>query len=246
MSTMMLKGIRIDSANTYLRCAWLLAVIMLLNQDTLAQRDTAVFRQREKIQPSLLKTNLGAIGWGPISIPPDDTTTFATPLTSEYKLMYEMCFAPNQSAVLGVSYLGKHVLFLMASNDTSQLSKEIKNIFIGGYRVQGMYRIYFNPSTKQAPRGFYMGPHASYSYCKVNLKTDPDYYIKMINWNINALLGYQIVIGNAVSLEMFGGLGYKNNTMSVHNPGKQIENYTYGKVLPHTKFSLGFSFGIAL
>ncbi len=226
-----------------LRRILLLSFILMLPFVVSAQRDTMMFLHKAKIQKSLLKTNPTTILAGPMTIFNDSGGVF--PFTSEYKLLYEVPIAPKQSLQIGVSYLTKNIFLLAAGTDTGRTARDIRNISIAGFRIQGMFRYYLGKENL-SPKGFYVGPHASYAYTKLGIKSAPGYYLHFVNWNINAILGYQLVIRQKVGLDFFTGLGYRNNTLEENAPNTSKVVNRNEFLTGRLKISFGFSFGVAL
>ncbi|MCF8298519.1 MAG: hypothetical protein K9J13_13310 [Saprospiraceae bacterium] len=194
----------------------------------------------KKLNPFLygdiIKTNPLPIIWGVI------------PFTSEYKLIYEMVTQPKQSISLGASYLGKTILWDLFQ-DTTQTVYGQPEIKISGYRVQGMYKFYF--TNKYAPRGLFIGPHISYSSAKYTYQqTQINYnYLKISHFNVNCLIGYQDVIFDLISIELFVGAGYKNNIWEEHKTKTNFrvikDNDMSNFYNSHQKFMAGFNIGVA-
>lgn len=224
------------------------AMLLLVFLPTLSrgQRDTQLFIPKEKVQRSFLKINHGPIAWGQVSFPALDTAIFASPLTSEIRLGYEVPVSPKTSVNLGLSYLTKNILFELMSTGEDTLSRDIRNLSIKGLRVQAGYRFYLSKK-KLAPNGFFVGPHASYAYARLGLKTGgPGYYLNFINWNISCLFGVHKIFANTVSLELITGLGYRSNTMEIIVPRTPVERHKLGVMLPNIKFTLAVNLGIPL
>ncbi len=148
---------------------------------------------------STLKTNPFAMLVGPIMF------------AAEYRLSYETVLSDDQSFQIGASYLGKSFyLLLMEKNDPNSIK-----FLVRGYRIQLTYKIFL--TRDEAPKGLYIGPHFSYSYCKFSTKyyNNVDNYIKAVYVNYNGIVGYQFVF-NKFTIETYLGLGYRDNAWIEH------------------------------
>lgn len=192
-------------------------------------------------QKQLLKTNPLPVLWGNI------------PLTAEYRLLFETPSSPDQSLMLGVSYLGKGP-FLVALVDTTQnpssnLHKFAEDLKVSGFRMQGMYRFYLYPKN-HSPDGFYIGPHASYTFAKFYLPVQKQQYLAFVYYNVNVLAGVQAFVSDIFCFDFFFGLGYRNNLVIEHNLNNSSASSAapdpFEKSMPkHLKITLGLNFGFA-
>lgn len=169
----------------------------------------------------LLKTNPFAILSGPI------------PLTAEYRLGFEQVIRSHRSLSIAFSYLNQSPIdwFTKIRSPQSTLS---------GFRGQMMYRWYLSKES-YSPEGFYLGPHVSYSYLDVSEKqaNTPQKRLEFLNYmSANALAGYQILLGDAISLEIFSGLGvnrriihFRNSSLSDINVDRYGFQFTFGSNL---------------
>jgi hypothetical protein len=138
----------------------------------------------------LLKTNPFAILSGPI------------PLTAEYRLGVEQVMGSHRSVLISCSYLNQSPIDWFTKIRSPQT-------VLSGFRAQTMCRWYLTKKS-YAPDGFYLGPHVSYAYLDVSekLANTPQRRLEFLNYmSANALVGYQVVFGHAISLELFSGLG---------------------------------------
>ncbi len=218
-----------------------------------AQTDSTLYYEARMGQKRVLKTNPLPILWGNVI------------LTSEYRLVGEAPVAPRQSIMCGLSYLDKGPFFdivwqaIGAGLDSAQqaLWNQLgKYARYNGYRIQGMYRFYLTRS-HLAPRGFYAGPHVSFSVAKLSWE-DAQYksfWTRYKYFNVNLVSGVQGIIANAVAVDFFIGVGYKYNTEETHdfngttatvnitnifkNPGARYTASDY------IKYTLGLNFGYA-
>ena len=182
----------------------------------------------------VLKTNPLSILWGSI------------PLTSEYMAVYEFVTAPQQSSQIGLSYISKSPV-LRAFQDTIP---DLKLLTANGIRMQLSHRFYLLNRYNFAPAGLYFAPHVSYGTVKVSTKhfSSRDVYLRITHFNINLLSGWQWVYHNNYTLDVFLGLGYKDNIWEEHDSQSTISldnddvgGWYSGKV----KFTIGFHVGIA-
>lgn len=191
---------------------------------------------------SVYKTNPFSILWGPI------------PFTAEYKLIRETAFAPNQSIVAGISFLGKSPLLSLAEqaqqNNGTNTSAPNQKLKIRGWRFQMAYRYYL--TKRKAPRGFWCGPQLSWASATISSASlSPlNIYIQGTHFNINALAGYQAIIRDKVAFDFFFGLGYKKNTWIEHySPTRTRIIHEFDDISPIYKYpikiTLGINFGVA-
>jgi len=193
----------------------------------------------------VVKTNPFTPIWGTI------------PFTAEYRFVGEFVTARQQSWMLGVSYLGKSPL-LNAIEDSAASNGELP-FTVRGYRLQAGYRFYLNKmleplglsSNGEAPKGYYIMPHFSYSEAKFSDRylNQYDVYLRITHVNYNVLMGYQSFIRSNIAIDMFAGLGYKENrwiqrdfagNFSTEETDELGEYYN-----SPVKISLGFHVGIA-
>ncbi|MBU0487445.1 MAG: DUF3575 domain-containing protein [Bacteroidetes bacterium] len=224
------------SANRILS-ATLLCAILVLFMSKLQAQDTIRPKIYLSSQPNiLLKTNPLSILSGPL------------PLTSEYRIMVETTLSMKESIQLSVSYLGKNIILAMIED--SLYAQGTPVFRIQGYRFQFQYKYYFEQYL-DAPEGFYVSPHFSYSSAKIGFRnsiTDPE-YIRMENLNINLLMGRQWNIDDWAFFDAFIGFGYKSNTWHEFDGTKLTKvKLTANDISPYFvspfKFNLGFNFGI--
>jgi len=201
-----------------------------------AEAQYARLPKQDSIQPitnTIFKTNPLAILWGPI------------PFTAEYRLVMESLVLPNQSILLGGSYLGKSVFLTMLEISDSALQYQSKSLF-SGYGVQFEYRFYFHKKSANQ-WGNYIAAHIAYSRAKLY----DDYYGKQGFYNEFRYINYGLVAGNQKvifnsALDLWLGLGYKYNRSYWVEPTKIEEDEGFGlSLLPHMKLYFGFSIGIA-
>lgn len=197
----------------------------------------------EKVMASqsvvLLKFNPLPMIWGPI------------PLTSEFRLGVEASTSSRISYQLTGSYLGKSPLFNLLMDSIPNFSAD--DFYLRGFRGQGQIKYfllkptYKRPVPNLEPEGWYISAHASYSSANLGLKGFKIPYIRMVHFNANALMGYQLRIVNGFYFDSFIGLGYKNNAWYEHT-ANGVRKVSLADLPPSyassVKFSLGFNFGV--
>ncbi len=172
-----------------------------ISQQLNKKYDIEKFQQKS----SIIKTNPLPIIHGPIIY------------TAEYRLVYEKAIAPEQAILIGGSYLGKSIyLTMLEENDTAyQNATGHLKMTVNGFRFQFAYKLYF---AKNAPKGFYIAPYFSYSQARFSTKYLKQYddYIKATFMNYDIIVGYQALITDKIALDIFSGLGYRENTWVEH------------------------------
>lgn len=210
---------------------------------------TAVHAQQQRsAKDSILDANLGR--FRPIKVliktSPFAPFMWQIPLTGEYRLLAEIMVAPKQSIQLGASYLTRSLFFVISQNIGSNASSD--KVSGNGYRIQGSYK-YYLLNRKYRPEGIFVSLHSSFASMRINFKDYPSDYQTLQHFNINLLIGGQVMIKNRVSLELFFGPGYKNNIYSTHaRIGYQVLDFeqlgpNYRK---NFKMSAGMNIGVAL
>jgi hypothetical protein len=170
------------------------------------------------------------------------------PYAGEYRVLVECMIAPRQSLSFGASYLTRSLFFVIGTKISNSGSNGGgATVAMNGYRAQGEYKYYFF-NKKYRPEGMYLAIHASYASMKVNYKNYPDEYQLLEHFNLNLLVGGQIIIKNKVALELFLGLGYKNNVYISRCPINYLIDFSqFSKQLRnHFKINLGTNIGLAL
>ena len=193
-------------------------------------------RQKYKYS-SVTKTNPYTPFWGPII------------LTSEYRIIQEFATNYHQSLQLGASYLNQSLFLLMYPDSFYQPGQS--HYIFRGYRLQASYKFYLLKN-KPAPYGIYLSPHISYSTVKVSYKQVKitENYDQIKHLNINILFGYQIISRKGFSIDVFTGLGYKNDKWEYHNNNSSYTKISVTNIPLYTpnsnfKFTLGFNAGWA-
>ena len=175
------------------------------------------------------------------------------PLTAEYRLVYEAPTGPYESLQISISYLARGPLALAILNSdtsnggTSAAQKKLNSeLRFTGFRAQIMYR-FFVLKIRSSPQGFYVGPHASYSYLKIYRPSNKDLFLQWVFMNASIQAGFQGVISHCFAIDFFTGLGYKYNYSEEHHPngGTITAPISIIPKLDHVKFTLGMNFGYA-
>ncbi|MBL4658600.1 MAG: hypothetical protein JKX73_11405 [Flavobacteriales bacterium] len=225
----------------YLRSLFILFILLTLSVRTVwAQRGVSdSLMNRASMEYPLeytgvFKTNPLSMLWGSI------------PLTAEFVALYEFVSAPQQSSQVGISYISKSPI-LKVFEDTIQ---DLKLLTINGVRLQLSHRLYFLSQYDFAPRGLYFAPQISYATVKVSTKhySSRDVYIRVTQFNANMLIGWQWINGGDYTIDVFTGLGYKDNIWEGHDSQTtiRIDNDEFGGYYSSNfKFSIGFHLGIA-
>jgi len=194
----------------------------------LSSLSTQAQYMEQVVRRNVIKTNPLAMLQGPI-------IGFA-----EYRIMYERTLTPAHALQASLGYLGKGIVnsdFYMDFMFANPISEVDHN----GYRVTAAYKFY---TDNYAPNGWYLMPHASFSYGKMHSKSDPDTdYITATYINVTGNFGYQVLVDDRFAADFYFGLGWKSNTWSgygqYHNdPGLPVQNVP-------VKVNIGMNFGIA-
>ena len=190
-------------------------------------------------QPSIiLKTNPGTILMGPIFF------------TSEYRLAAEIPVKLHNGVQVAVSYLGKNILLSLFNKDTTQYGIPTKGvpIVVSGFRVQFTYKRYvFEKLFGNDPYGVYIALHYSFSKAKLTLDRLNLFreYIYAAFENYDVITGYQFKFLNKITVDLFAGLGYKNNLYGFFKNGAS-QGVGYDDIFWDVplKIVLGFNAGL--
>lgn len=190
-------------------------------------------------QPSIIvKTNPGTILMGPIFF------------TSEYRVAAEVPVNFHYGVQVAVSYLGKNIFLSLLNKDTTRYGIPTKGtpIVVSGFRVQFTYKRYiFEDLFGNAPYGAYIGLH--YSFSKAKLTVDRwnlfREYIYAAFENYDVITGYQFKFLNKITVDLFAGLGYKNNLYGFFKNGA-AQGIGYDDIFWDVplKIVLGFNAGL--
>jgi hypothetical protein len=146
------------------------------------------------------------------------------PYTSEYLFMAEISSGKRQSEQFGISYLGKNWLLKAYEN-----SLNMRNTFlVNGWKVQYAHKFFWIGRRHYAPFGFYFAPMISYSNARIALGLKRYYehaYFDFRHFNINGIIGVQAGKINRVTLDIYGGFGYKTNRVFYHSGDFKFSPY---------------------
>lgn len=193
-----------------IRC-WGLAVLVLLSTATLS------FAQSNPPRPTLIskepvieakrfyaKFNPIPILHGPI------------PNTSEYRLGFEVVGGERFSYQVVGSYLNRSLLINALADDS--IKAQASQYEFPGYRFQLQARYYLikmsdGKSMKElmTPSGIYVAIHTSYAAATWKPKDQNFPRQEWTNFTLNGLVGVQLMADDDFGLDMFFGLGYKEN-----------------------------------
>jgi hypothetical protein len=187
-------------------------------------------------QPSIiLKTNPGTAFIGPIVY------------TSEYRIAFEIPTYLYYGVQVSVSYLGENIFMELAEKDTTTiygLPAHPYDLVARGFRLQFTYKRYiFQKLFGYAPYGLYLALHYSFAKAYITYRQLSLYneYLFAVHENYDLLAGYQFKIYH-FTLDMFTGLGYKNNFWAIKSSGKTEEVEGIYLKIP-IKFVIGFNIG---
>ncbi len=170
------------------------------------------------------------------------------PSTGEYKISAEVAIGLKHSIQIGVSYVTKGLLLLFLEAMQPDSLKN-QSYTIQGFRFQFAYKFYPFGAYKNAPEGFFIGPHLSYSkaYFHIN-NTSPKYSdYTAIYANAAIIFGYQFIVNNKIVIELFQGLGYRDNRLRDEYTGEEEKlNYNpdYTLIPGDLKIYFGANFGL--
>jgi hypothetical protein len=190
-------------------------------------------------------------------------TVLAGPIinTSEYRLGVEMVGGNRFSYELHGSYLSKWVLLYADFwNDTIQ--NLVRQINFPGFRIQGAVRYYFiklatdkDLSSYYQPSGMYLSLHGSYAAANLRIIGQPLPTQDWSNLQLMMRLGIQILNEDRAGLDLFTGIGYKENRAfntdtrgrtTALNLQEVIGDGLGDYIASPFKFALGFSFTFGL
>lgn len=167
------------------------------------------------LQPLVLKTSITGFLYGGVF-----------PFTSEYRFGAEITTGRIQSEQICISYLGKNVFWAGFEKISKQGTSNI--LKVSGFRFQYAHKFYLVNRRHHSPYGFYAAPHISYSNAKIAWGLDRyyrDIYFDIRQLNANIIIGVQFGKIGKVTMDICGGLGYKNNTAYYHATRYRISNY---------------------
>jgi hypothetical protein len=107
------------------------------------------------------------------------------------------------------------------------------NLRMPGYRFQGEVRYYYiklynkkKLSEVFLPSGLYVGLNASYASADFKARDIPIQKIDFTQININVIGGAQLMYNDLFGLDVFAGLGYKNNIITYYDFNGKKEIWT--------------------
>lgn len=200
------------------------------------ERDSIFYQQFGNIRPikALVKTSILPVFYWQI------------PYAGEYRLVGEFSTGSRSSFLIGGSYLTRSLMFVLSQK--LPVNSGNTPVQMNGYRVQVAYRYYF-VSQDFRPEGLFISLHSSFASVATNFKgyTDDKQYLE--HFNVNLLLGGQVIAGNKVCIEGFIGPGFKNNSY-LDRARNNYGVFAFDQFMPvlykHFKFTLGMNIGIAL
>ncbi len=204
--------------------------------DTIRLKPSLVSKKPYHPQPLILKTNPLAILWGPI------------PFTSEYRMVAEITTGRTQSTQVGISIFGTSPLWKAIEKAAKVPS--YYQLKIRGWRIQASHKFYLISRRRYAPFGFYVSPLVSYSNARISLQNYKQNYFEFSHFNANILIGVQLGRNTKLTIDIFGGLGYKENTVFYHiNSYRSVPYSTkdFGDLYNSpVKATFGINFGYAI
>lgn len=217
---------------------YIFLILIVLTVTCYAKAQDSIARPEcPQVLKPVFKTNILPILWGTI------------PFTSEYRFVTEIPVGQFQSTQIGISYLGKGPLFKWYENTQNQVGPQQVKLIVSGFRFQISHKFYF--SDEYAPYGIYISPHFSYSTARMTTKYFNNYniYYGVSHLNANALVGYQVEYNEMFLIDIFTGLGYKQNVFQEvqHSlsTAKRIDTSEFGWLYNGPlKFTLGFNIGV--
>ncbi len=172
------------------------------------------------------------------------------PFTAEYRLLIEITSARTQSDQIGISLLGKSVIYKLV--EINQNTSTIDVGKVSGWKFQYAHKFYLLGRRGHAPTGFFFGPLIQYSNARLSEGLARHYshtYFEFHNINLNLMAGLQIAKRDKIAFEIYFGLGYKSNTLYYHastyryakiDASKYIDSKTY---LSHINAIFGINLG---
>jgi hypothetical protein len=183
---------------------------------------------------NILKTNPLLLLWG------------SMPFTSETRLMYEFELGKTETLMLSFSYY-RTTPFLRWNEEPKGTANE--NWYIGGFRFQVMKKYYFGKHATTAQgkyTGFLFSHHdVKYAPYRLHLKgTD----FRIVSTSLCWVVGKQRKWLNAVTYDMYCGIGYKNSNLNINYWNGKKTSYSFDNeidriILSHLKVCAGFNIG---
>lgn len=167
------------------------------------------------------------------------------PFTGEARLMYERAFSHRNATMVGISYVFPNFLII---DSLQALSNRLNlTISMAGFRVQAAQKVYLS-SKKRAPYGLYIAPHASVYSARIYIRQNRSFYLNTVFTNVSLIAGYQIIIMDALALDVYTGLGYRYNFLNEKNgvgmPLTTTSLHTDFPYRSHVKLTFSINAGI--
>jgi hypothetical protein len=178
--------------------------------------------------------------------------------TGELRVTYERKIAKRQTITIGASYDYPNFILLAIGRSLGGgggrrggggygRGGAFNSFSIEGGRITFGYR-YYPLKKQQGLKGLFVGPYLSYNAVNIRDKSASADYEVVNYFDASAITGYQLVLKNHFSFEIFGGLGYKNNFVEHYN---QEANSIYNDYVPkiqaldNVKIVMQMNFGYA-
>ncbi len=176
--------------------------------DTIVLKKSIQSNLKEKIYnaPLVLKTSPTAFLWGGVF-----------PFTSEYRFMAEITTSRKQSEQVAFSILGKNVFLKIIEKAAKQPTDYVFKV--SGWRVQYAHKFYLVNKRHHAPYGFYVAPLFSYTNAHIAIGLNRYYrksYYDFRHFNANVIAGVQAGRIDKLTIDIYGGFGYKSNKVFYH------------------------------
>jgi hypothetical protein len=204
--------------------------------DTIRLKPIVKKKSSYPLQPVVLKTSPTSFLWGGLF-----------PYTSEYRLATEIASTRTQSEQISFSLLGKNIFLKMIEKATGQSGSNA--LKVSGWRLQYTHKFYLVSRRRAAPYGFYIAPHFSYLNAKISPDLNHYYhqsYLDVKHWNANIIIGVQAGKLHRLTLDVYGGIGYKTNTIYYHVNTFNIFKYDTSDLGPYYNNHLNIIFDINL
>ncbi|MDQ3048574.1 MAG: hypothetical protein M3R27_13580 [Bacteroidota bacterium] len=186
--------------------------VALPESDTLRLRTIEKPKKKFPYQPLVIKTSPTAWLWGGVF-----------PLTSEYRLMAEITTGRTQSEQVSISLLGKNPFLGAIERAVGQPSNYVFKV--GGWKFTYAHKFYLISRRKFAPFGFYVAPLISYTDARVSIGVQRHYqdvYYNFKHFSADLIIGVQVGKKGRLTMDIYGGGGYKNNKLYYHTPIKPL------------------------
>jgi len=172
------------------------------------------------------------------------------PTTGEYRVSAEVAIGLKSSIQIGGSYVTKSIPVLIAEATASNNNGN-PDYSVHGFRFQFAYKYYPFGTYKSAPEGFFLGPHISYSKAYFHDKQSSPKYsdLSATYANVALIFGYQFIANDKIAIEIFQGLGYRDNRIRNEYTGEEEKiNYNpdYTPIPGDLKIYLGANIGFNL